>query len=103
MCNNILIYQNSIGKISFCKGCKNYQIQLGNILTSVEGDEFNGIKKVFDKPVPKNSPSESVNNRVLIKTPMSNLMFQFSFEELKEIQQLFAMSSFLIQAYSLLN
>lgn len=100
-----LLHSNSIGFIMKCDGCKEVQFCFGNVLSFVPEDDFRILYNSFKK-IEKNKQKFAVNTpngyRLMLKTPVENIVLSFSLEEYDEVMELMDNAMLIIEAEQIL-
>jgi hypothetical protein len=100
MCEPVTLHENNFGHIMKCHSCNLIQISLGNIVTNVNDEGYEDLRKVFIKIADDRQETGfdcSESMRVMIKTPVEQFWMAFTKQEFEDALELFEMSSLMMQ------
>jgi hypothetical protein len=103
MCNKRTLHQNKVGQVVYCEKCNNYTITIGNLVTNVAEDELRSINGIFSRINVERHRAINPDKRVLIRTPLTNVMFSYSLKEIEQAQELLALTLLMASANSIMG
>ncbi|MCG8332747.1 MAG: hypothetical protein MI974_33990 [Chitinophagales bacterium] len=95
-----IVYQNSMGYIGRCPCCEEIQFCIGNLVSFMPQDAFLKLYHSFQKlneDINEQAHDKSSGKKVMVRTPVDNLLLSFSIKEFLQVIQLFDKMAIKIQ------
>lgn len=105
MCSyQTLFHDNNSGYVVRCKECENIQVGFGNIMLTVNENEFGSFRNWLKKVRDEQSPDQKETVRcVVIPTPCEGVKLLLSLRELREFDNMLEEADTELQSSSLLK
>lgn len=101
MCNLKTLHHNEFGYVAKCKKCNHIQLAFGTVAMIQEEEEFYQFKKYVSKHLTANySEYETIcpnQKSIYLQTPLNNIRFSFSKNELKQLNELLDQSNLMLE------
>lgn len=101
MCNLKTLHHNELGYVAKCKKCNHIQLAFGTVAITQEEGELYQFKKFISKHLAtNNSENETIcpnQKNIYLQTPVSNILFVFSKNELKLLNELLEQSILMLE------
>lgn len=105
MCSyQTLFHDDNSGYVVRCKECENIQVGFGNIMLTVNENEFNSFRNWLKKIKDEQSPDQKETVRcVVMPTPCEGVKLLLSIRELREFDNMLEEADTELQSSSLLK
>lgn len=105
MCSyQTLFHDDNSGYVVRCKECENIQVGFGNIMLTVNENEFNSFRNWLKKIKDEQSPDQKETIRcVVMPTPCEGVKLLLSIRELREFDNMLEEADTELQSSSLLK
>ena len=96
-----MLHDNEMGYVARCKCCSEVQMGIGNVVIHLDLGNFQRFHGTF-KAIHRNNQENLLKlpngEKIVVRTPVKNLMLSFSLEEFEQIIDLLAQAWVLMEA-----